>query len=397
MVEELIKARIVFDRPNMPGTMPGTSSANYKNDKIEKGVVKGLITFEILKKSLQKLVDASPRLQATISIFAKGIEMILRPIGDVISLVLRPIAMQFLKYGIAFYKKAMDIFFPSAGSGNRGLATAQTATSLAGMGVGAGAGYMAGGGIGAGIGAITMSTIMGAVNEYGEKLGERFGDWIVDVFADAKRRGWSAVVTDAIVNLGKWIGDNISAFMTGVFDLGAWLGGKFAEFIIGVFDLGEWLGGHFVDYISKTAFNLGKWLETNINSFITGIFDVGSWIKSLFMPTKSKSGEITSLTPRGLIDAAIAGTKDLIKNAPRIKDGYISKDGQITRFDDNDNIFASKRSMIGGGGTTNINISINALDAKSIDRNTLNEITRAVTDALQRGVSRRSSEFVGAW
>ena len=66
-------------------------------------------------------------------------------------------------------------------------------------------------------------------------------------------------------------------------------------------------------------------------------------------------------------------------------------------FSPNDTIIGVKNpSKLGGiGGGSTINISINALDSKSIDKNTIDKITKAVEDGLKKGFGRRTTEAIG--
>ncbi len=63
----------------------------------------GLVQFR------KMLIDSSPMLQAMLTIMNTAITLFLRPIGDMIGFFLKPFVILMLQYGIAFYKKFIDI------------------------------------------------------------------------------------------------------------------------------------------------------------------------------------------------------------------------------------------------------------------------------------------------
>jgi hypothetical protein len=75
-------------------------------------------------------------------------------------------------------------------------------------------------------------------------------------------------------------------------------------------------------------------------------------------------------------------------------DVLITKTGEVHEFNPNDNIIATKNGL-GIGGTFNINISINALDASSIDRSLIDKLTSQITESLKRELQGRSSYGIG--
>ena len=58
-----------------------------------------------LKKGFDMMREASPMLEGTIKIFQQSLMLILKPIGDIMAMFLRPFALAFLKYAVNFYKK----------------------------------------------------------------------------------------------------------------------------------------------------------------------------------------------------------------------------------------------------------------------------------------------------
>jgi len=68
------------------------------------GIGKMLGVLGAIAASIAILAKASPRLQNTMSLFKKSFELILRPIGDVISMFIRPLAIQLLRLTIPLYQ-----------------------------------------------------------------------------------------------------------------------------------------------------------------------------------------------------------------------------------------------------------------------------------------------------
>ena len=119
MADEIIKARIVFDKGGL-GATPGQSGGSSSGGGLAGGAGTGLFSGKMLKtlgvigatlfvisKSLKALEKASPRLNATMNIFKKSMEMTLRPFGDIMSVYLRPLSIMMLRWGIKFYKAAL--------------------------------------------------------------------------------------------------------------------------------------------------------------------------------------------------------------------------------------------------------------------------------------------------
>ena len=94
--------------PNMGKALSGLTKGMGQIGTIALGVGAGIAIFKAIKGLLSKLVSISPQLDRTMSIFKKSFEFILRPIGDIISLILRPFALMMLRFAIPFYKKARE-------------------------------------------------------------------------------------------------------------------------------------------------------------------------------------------------------------------------------------------------------------------------------------------------
>jgi len=126
MPEELVKGKIVFDTSGLKGALGGLGATDMSKGAIPKasggiglgklagGVALGVGLLKGIEKGFQTLVDASPRLQAQLAVFRKGMMLVLRPIADVVSVWLKPFLMRFLQFGMKFYQDYQSGGFWSA-------------------------------------------------------------------------------------------------------------------------------------------------------------------------------------------------------------------------------------------------------------------------------------------
>ncbi len=137
MVDEIV-AKIVFDETSLKKSMEiggGGGGTNGFVDALSKtgmgldtpvigeigAAVGGLVLalnalVDVAKWGFKKLVDASPHLQATMSILAKAVKITLRPIGDVVSSFLRPFLIGWLRFVLPVYKAWRQWFGEGGGA-----------------------------------------------------------------------------------------------------------------------------------------------------------------------------------------------------------------------------------------------------------------------------------------
>ena len=151
MGEEIIKAKIVFDDASFKKATAGLRGAVGGKGGEDGGVgggfadafaktafaqdfpiwgdilagIGGLVlavraVFDLMKWAFNKLVDASPHLQATMEILNKTIKLTLRPIGDTISMLLRPFILAWLKFVLPIYKSWRE-WFGKDGQGGQSI------------------------------------------------------------------------------------------------------------------------------------------------------------------------------------------------------------------------------------------------------------------------------------
>jgi hypothetical protein len=120
MSEERIVARVVFDTSGLKGIGAaagpmggggGGGAAMLGGGLGKAGAIAGAVAAGVteviaqLKKVWNAIKESSPRLQATLSIMGKAFMMILRPIGDVIAMFLKPMAIYLLRFARNWYKE----------------------------------------------------------------------------------------------------------------------------------------------------------------------------------------------------------------------------------------------------------------------------------------------------
>jgi hypothetical protein len=126
---------------------------------ITKGILLSQAILGVLKHSGRMLQEVSGQMKASFNLMKKSIQLILKPIGDVIGMILRPFAIGMMRFALPFYKKWLKSDVAKAIM--TGEPTDNPATAAGVVGVKMGAGAVAGGTIGSWFGPIGI--IIGAV------------------------------------------------------------------------------------------------------------------------------------------------------------------------------------------------------------------------------------------
>jgi len=113
MVEPIIKAKLVLDTTGggVAGAVGGSSSSGGTGML---SAIKDKLTIPItdvlssIAKGIATLVRASPHLAATMKEFGMGMKMILMPIGETISTLLRPWLLKFNRIAFKFYEDYLN-------------------------------------------------------------------------------------------------------------------------------------------------------------------------------------------------------------------------------------------------------------------------------------------------
>jgi len=439
MVEELIRARIVFDDSGI-GKYAGKGGDKLPSGgggpgiaKIAAGVVAGLGLASLLKKGFDAMMEASGALQSSINILTKSIVLFLKPIADIVGLIIRPFALQMLRYGVAFYKWAMqNKVFKSLVSSEKPETAGEKAGDLTakigggaviGGAIGVGVGGPAGGVIGAAIGSVIA--MIKEAWEGAKKLFWQFPIEIGIIVWEGLQDLWKKIVPafqeawTNILSYAQAVWDNITGFFTSTLPA-YWTG--FTAFISSIPAL---LSNIFLlvftqltDSFTKTWEGLKLFLvETlpvalktaweSLKIFFTDT--IPGWLTSgwdsikLFF-TETIPGWFTTLGDKLIAWWDSIKSKFEIKlpwtqtqttqKTTKVQDALITKTGQVIQMNPQDNVMAFKGKGP-SGGTNNITVNVNALDAKSIDRSTLNQIVKAIEQSMNRGFASRSTEMIG--
>lgn len=100
-----------FQRRINPWTMKGRSAAEGVGSKIPTlvklaGFSMGMAGIGQLGKMI---IDSSPILQVMLKLMQTGFTFFLRPIGDMMGMIIRPFAILMLKYGVAWYRESLRL------------------------------------------------------------------------------------------------------------------------------------------------------------------------------------------------------------------------------------------------------------------------------------------------
>lgn len=451
MPEDVIKAKIVFDTAGLGavagGIAPGGAGAGAGLAGvagIAKGVALGMIgataILSGMKKLFEKTVASSPRLQATMGIISKSITLFLRPIAMIMDVFLRPMAIMLLRLSVKLLKAFKD--------SNVLEDTRQAVEDIKTEGArGAEAGRAIAGTPGAVIGAVItggaelIEKSMNFVLEAAKNLGLTAINWIdmlafnvfgVDLtpvtnavyeFVE-NTTTWLQTLTTNLMELPGILLTTLRNVITDGFQLddfnelalwfleftqnlfessmyvlltvGEWVFILLKEIFVGTFEIlwkiGKWKWD-LLTKIFKGSYNIlkgiGSWTWDLLKSIFSKSFDVlsgiGSWIfkkiKSFFsLFKKEKEEEEEGKQQGGVI---VPGRSYMVGEAgPELitpsRSGFVNPTG-VGR---------------GRGGGT-VNVTVNALDASSIDVGVINKITRAVEEAMKRGLSGRTTESIG--
>lgn len=168
------------------GEMAKKDSKNFQT--MTGALVTGLAVWEGIKKGVQQLVKFSPALQNTIQIFGSSMRLLLKPVGDLISVILRPFALAMLKWAIPFYRSSMKALQTTGGK--VGGAVGGIAGIIGGVAAGAGIAKLIGGLAALGSIAGPVGTAVGAIvgvliAALGALLGLNFGaeieEWLKSI------------------------------------------------------------------------------------------------------------------------------------------------------------------------------------------------------------------------
>jgi len=457
MAEELIKARIVFDTGAVERAARGLGAGGARGGaaaggggffagagaiakniaQIATGVAIGNKIADTFTNLMNKLVSSSPLLQNTVNIMRKSMEFMLRPIGDTIGKILKPVAIWWLKYALKWYKDIapkMEGWFGKliGNTEKEGMAPPLLAIETAAVTEAAGKVVEPPGveqvrEVGA-----QMAEVGKSSASFSEKLGKLIPLGLLETLKalgsvfmalwDALKGIFSflwellkpviAVLGIALLGALKLLTfallgvAAIIEFVALLFRLAA-LGIKAVWESIAIIAKRIWsdVKADFLDTVNKlktffTETIPAAWetLQTKIGEILTGIKDAVSgavtWIlgklDALLHPFGGGKKEEKEEKGAG---ASIGGTAKA-GTIPVLKD-FMVRGNTVIPFSPADTIIGTKGGFP-GGTTTNVTVNISALDASSIKADTLRLITDAIDRAQRRGIMSRTMQAAGS-
>lgn len=457
MAENVIKARVVFDTKGLQGAgIPATGGSKGGGGGVGlagAGALAGAVSagvtalLGVIKKGFGKLVEASPKLQQTFSIFGKAFMLLLRPIGDIIAGIFRPMAIALLRWVIDWYReikeplaKLIDILTAFFGKEQKDGEA------------GAGGAFVGGPGVGA-EGTLTkaITTFFDNIrkeitetNAFGTGLvatfrtivsSFEFGTGVLLTLWGALKIIWAVIeivtklflallevalkpllpfieaMSRSLVALGEFfsqVGDAMLALAEGDFTAffeiikNAWSNFRTAIEEIQlqfVEDMKVFWSGLFLDLLNGALLFGAKILE--------GLQGVWDSIVRAVMNVKDKVAQLGS-EMAALISKAISKIKSFFSRDKESGDrkavGGFLRAGTTTLVGERGPELL--RSGTGGvitptnqlgGGSNNVTINISAMDAGSFDTRMQKKIAEVVAVAMRRGLSGRTTEGIGAF
>lgn len=398
-----IKARLVLETgggglagaATGGGGSKGGLAGSLGFGKMAGAVATGMLALDAIKKLMGKLVQSSPRLQATLNIMSKSIGLLLRPIGDTIGLFLRPFAIAMLRFALPFYKAwAKSDFLKTAMKEGFGQAIKDLLFGKKEELEAPGGPFKD-----KPQPQLVLGILPAAAGEsLGQKIIEIFG-LIGGFFSETLPEAWDFVSEKMSTFFGETLPDVWESVSK---SMGTFFGNTLPE-------VTETLWKRFIEFWSVTFPDIVKKLWELIKDFF--LVKIPEWAKTAFNYLKdiflvkipAWVGEMADKA-RNLISSAISSVKSFFglgekkeeKKSRKVRDALITKTGQVIQIDPNDNLLAFKGNQ-GTVGTNNItvNVHISALDAHSISPSLIDKITTQLTENMKRQLQGRSSYGIG--
>ena len=405
MVEkDVIVGRFVFDTSGVGGSGKYSKSSSGGSTGAVAG---GMAVWDIIKGTLVKIFDimkkSSGQLQGSLKIINTSLILFLRPIADVIGMILRPFALMMLKYGLQFYKwwnsnstkfqnflnvigkplgniadlfktifsiptNPVDIIFNPIVDQIAKTVAVDVATGL--------------------------GNLWGAVKDFfynkiwNTDLGNTIVDGIKYLFNGIKDFFYNAIWNAG--DLGSLILDGLSSLWNAFKD---WAMSKITGYKTSSETPTEYSGGSTQGmYGGSTSSNTSGGGGSSLYPSYIGTGGPRYDNSVSTGPPISGGGGFAWSNP---ITDIIGGIKNFFHMGQSHNDAFFSKNGNITPLSSDDNVYAFKgKGNMGGGHTINVNIS--ALDASSISRETINKLTFEIERSLKKTFSGRTAEMFGA-
>ena len=434
MVEEVV-AKIKLDTADLGGSLgsmagkrgdPNAGAFKEMQKKQTKdgsktavAVTAGLAMWDATKKATQALVKASPALQNTIQIFGQGLRLLLKPVGDLFSIILRPFALAFLKWAVPFYRSSMKNLRTTGGK--IGGVVGGVAGAIGGAAAGAGAASAIGGLAILGSAAGPVGTVVGAVVGVivaalgvllGINVGAKMEEWVESIKEFLGSITWEGIIesaryvfTEMVPDLVSKMGESITSFFTETipFALGFMYESLVIFFKETVPNLWTKFKQLFVNFFTvgiPTLFtNMVQGIKDTWNGFVEFMVNIPNMIIDAFMAIKEFFTETIPGWFKSMFDGItrmwdrVSGFFSSGREARRsVGDAIISPNGDVITTDPRDYLIATRNpQMIGGGGSTYApNITIQATINNDMDVRILAE---RLAEYSKDQLARRTSDF----
>jgi len=316
MAEDIIKGKIIFDAGG--GLTGGGSVAGGGKKGKGSSVFTGILgKLGAIAGSTAILAKASPQLSATFGMMFKALMLILRPIGDVISMFLRPMAIALIRFLIPILKK-WNAFKKTA----VGEVVAETA---GGALTGAAAGALIGSvipGVGTAVGA-AVGLAIGAILPHVGKIKDAFMTGI-NFIGESAGKLW-AIIKGIFEPIATWFYENVYLPFVGIWvTLKDWM---FKNVITPIMDkwaiIVEWFTENIIDPIKEKWAIIAGWFEENIIDPIKEKWAIiATWFEdNIIKPIKTAWETITTWFTENIIDPITTLWQTLVDNISGIFSG----------------------------------------------------------------------------
>jgi len=398
---------------NMKG---GTAGATTSTNKVEKQAEKQtsllsstLGKLAVIAGSTAILAKSSPAFAGTLKILEKTFMLVLKPLGDFVSRILRPLALMLLKWVANANKTSAKNISKSkelAESGKQKLSEGNVGGAVSNFTSGILLWLL---------GTIEKIPIIGAVAAIGDGIGKIISGWINDIESPTVKalvRMFTGLFLGPIGMLLALLTTDFSAMVT-EFGTSILEGFRTAlNWIVDLADtiLNDWLGYEidfdkvkdtinlFFDSIIEwwEEFSFLKWLKEILDGLKTAVEDF--WKSAVDWWNNWKPKQIFDILKnavnnwiRDSISHLLGGgsSSESGAGARSVEDAIISPNGSIITTDPKDYLIATKnpQELVGGSGTTvqtmNINVSVQEINSDM-------QVSR-LADKLMEEVNRRLS------
>lgn len=426
MVEEVV-AKVKLDTSDLSGQlgklagpqgdqMTGQFKDMQKKQSKDIGtmsqaVVAGVAIWQGIKKTTDALLKASPALRNTIQIFGQGLRLLLKPVGDLFSIILRPFALAFIKWAVPFYRESLKDL-KTRGGKIGGVLGAGAGAIIGGAGAGAVGGALLGGGkIGAAIGTFLggpVGTAVGAAigAAIGGLIGIKFGAVIEEWYVSLKEFLDNSKFKERMEGFGDSVGIFFTNALVGMQgttfqmqQLMDFMGTRTAEVFMGIY---ETIAEGYQNLIDKfkemgqglvKGFNKVKNFVLSIPQAIVTAFNfikdfltetIPSWFSSMFASIRSVWDNI-----KGIF------TIERSRRYRSVGDAIISPGGNVITTDPKDFLIATKdpgrlMGQVGGGFSYSPNITVQATINNEMD---VRKVAEKLAEFGKDELARRTSDF----